>query len=203
MSGIVAEIISAEGRGGHGNSARKAALEKRKQKDGPPSALARIGAWPVYFFLETLKTASNWASCEFTLNVPLPVFTATLKVPCTSVRLLNFNSPVAATSDFRFPAGLLASNETVPQQTGQTQRQAMKIWFPAKRYGWGWGFPTCWQGWVVVAIYLAAVALCAWLLSRHTALYIGMAIGFSAILLLICWLKGEKPRWRWGAKDDA
>ncbi len=20
-----------------------------------------------------------------------------------------------------------------------------KIWFPAKKHGWGWGQPTCWQ----------------------------------------------------------
>jgi len=33
-----------------------------------------------------------------------------------------------------------------------------KIWFPAKRYGWGWGFPICWQVWVV----LAFILLCYW-----------------------------------------
>ena len=26
-----------------------------------------------------------------------------------------------------------------------------KYWFPAKRYGWGWGPPNNWQGWVVLA----------------------------------------------------
>ncbi len=29
------------------------------------------------------------------------------------------------------------------------------IWFPAKRYGWGWGFPCAWQGWAVLCIYMA------------------------------------------------
>ena len=28
----------------------------------------------------------------------------------------------------------------------QTER---KYWFPAKRYGWGWGMPNTWQGWLV------------------------------------------------------
>ena len=28
------------------------------------------------------------------------------------------------------------------------------IWFPAKRYGWGWSFPVTWQGWLVVLAYL-------------------------------------------------
>jgi len=31
-------------------------------------------------------------------------------------------------------------------------------WFPAKRYGWGWGLPTAWQGWVVFALFLGFVA---------------------------------------------
>ncbi len=26
-------------------------------------------------------------------------------------------------------------------------------WFPAKRYGWGWGLPSVWQGWVVMGIF--------------------------------------------------
>jgi hypothetical protein len=33
-------------------------------------------------------------------------------------------------------------NPEEPQPPGR------KIWFPAKRYGWGWGLPCCWQGWV-------------------------------------------------------
>ncbi len=26
------------------------------------------------------------------------------------------------------------------------------FWFPVKRYGWGWGLPVRWQGWVVFAL---------------------------------------------------
>ena len=29
-----------------------------------------------------------------------------------------------------------------------------KYWFPAKCYGWGWGPPSTWQGWIVLAGYL-------------------------------------------------
>lgn len=28
-----------------------------------------------------------------------------------------------------------------------------RLWFPAKRYGWGWGFPDTWQGRMTLAIY--------------------------------------------------
>jgi hypothetical protein len=31
-------------------------------------------------------------------------------------------------------------------------------WFPAKRYGWGWGFPASWQGWMVIALYALLAA---------------------------------------------
>jgi hypothetical protein len=32
-----------------------------------------------------------------------------------------------------------------------------RCWFPAKRYGWGWGLPSAWQGWVVLISYFALV----------------------------------------------
>jgi len=31
--------------------------------------------------------------------------------------------------------------------------QEQNYWFPAKRYGWGWGIPVTWQGWAVMAIF--------------------------------------------------
>jgi len=72
------------------------------------------------------------------------------------------------------------------------------IWFPAKTYGWGWGPPVCWQGWVVMAIYLALLlgGLC-WLTPGKPA-FVGYVIGLSAALIAVCWWKGEKPAWRWG-----
>ncbi|MGH7594597.1 MAG: hypothetical protein ACRELE_12210 [Gemmatimonadales bacterium] len=32
-----------------------------------------------------------------------------------------------------------------------------RYWFPAKRYGWGWVLPNCWQGWVVFLGWLGAL----------------------------------------------
>lgn len=29
-----------------------------------------------------------------------------------------------------------------------------KYWFSDKRYGWGWGLPSAWQGWVVLVGYV-------------------------------------------------
>jgi hypothetical protein len=29
-----------------------------------------------------------------------------------------------------------------------------EIWFPAKKYGYGWGFPITWQGWAIFVAYV-------------------------------------------------
>jgi hypothetical protein len=77
-----------------------------------------------------------------------------------------------------------------------------KYWFPAKRYGWGWGFPTSWQGWLVFLAYFGLFALGIIFLGRdgRPAEFLVFASVLTAALLLVCWKKGEPPRWRWG--DD-
>lgn len=74
-----------------------------------------------------------------------------------------------------------------------------RIWFPAKKYGWGWGPPCAWQGWVVLVAYLAIIASSAFLLlPKHPVAWYGCLAASIAILIAVCWIKGEKPRWRWG-----
>jgi hypothetical protein len=74
-----------------------------------------------------------------------------------------------------------------------------QIWFPAKRYGWGWGLPCAWQGWVVFAVWWGSLTGAAFLtLPRHFGLWIASVVVLAAALVTICFLKGEKPRWRWG-----
>ena len=74
-----------------------------------------------------------------------------------------------------------------------------RYWFPAKRYGWGWGLPCAWQGWVVMiaffALFYAGFAL---LLPRHAVAFVLYTFGITLVLIAICWVKGEPPRWRWG-----
>jgi hypothetical protein len=74
-----------------------------------------------------------------------------------------------------------------------------KIWFPIKRYGWGWGPPCCWQGWVVLLIYIALVIAAAWLVppNEMPTHYTAYVTGLTVILIVICLLKGGRPRWRW------
>lgn len=74
-----------------------------------------------------------------------------------------------------------------------------KYWFPAKRYGWGWGPPNNWQGWVVLAGFVALIAVGAAINLPHSpARFIGYVAVLSVLLTAVCWWKGEPPRWRWG-----
>lgn len=74
-------------------------------------------------------------------------------------------------------------------------------WFPAKRYGWGWGPPQTWQGWLVLLIWLVILGAAALRLLRlHPIAFLSFAILMAGLLILVCYLTGEPPRWRWG--DD-
>lgn len=75
-------------------------------------------------------------------------------------------------------------------------------WFPAKRYGWGWGLPNTWHGWVVLVVYAASLLVGAALIDyrANTGSYVLFAVIASLVLTGVCWLKGEPPRWRWGGE---
>ena len=79
-----------------------------------------------------------------------------------------------------------------------------KYWFPAKRYGWGWGPPRVWQGWVVLVVFFALLSLgAATLLPAKGALvYVAYSGCLCAALIAVCWVKGERPHWRWGDDKD-
>jgi len=76
-------------------------------------------------------------------------------------------------------------------------------WFPAKRYGWGWGFPIVWQGWVVMAIFcLLLLAGAVFLLpSRGQVAFAIYSALLCVLLVAVCWAKGEPPAWRWGSGE--
>lgn len=82
-------------------------------------------------------------------------------------------------------------------------------WFKAKLYGWGW-VPVKWQGWAVIAVYIAAVSCFAFTIDESSPVREVVFTFLLPITLLtftlirICYAKGEKPRWQWGPpkKDD-
>lgn len=81
-------------------------------------------------------------------------------------------------------------------------QQPKHYWFPAKRYGWGWGLPSAWQGWLVLAIYaVAIVAVCLLFPPKSGSLrFILLVAGSTVALIVICWFTGEPPHWSWGDK---
>ena len=74
----------------------------------------------------------------------------------------------------------------------------LKYWFPAKRYGWGWGLPSAWQGWVVIAAFaILLLGGAVMLLPRYgSAVFVTYAACLCVLLVVVCWLKGEPPTWR-------
>jgi hypothetical protein len=75
-----------------------------------------------------------------------------------------------------------------------------EYWFRAKRYGWGWGLPIRWQGWAVFVAYFALVGLAVLLFRPHQEPFTFALVvtALSLVLVAVCWLTGEPPRWRWG-----
>jgi hypothetical protein len=81
-----------------------------------------------------------------------------------------------------------------------------KLWFRAKMYGWGW-YPITWQGWAITLLYVLTLVAKAKEINKaqHTVSDFLINFGFQFIiltilLLTICYLKGEKPEWRWEGK---
>ena len=90
----------------------------------------------------------------------------------------------------------------------QRENKCMKkvIWFKAKKYGWGWS-PATWQGWLITLIFVGIVSYRGLVVQEmfDTATsfvwrYVFETLLLTIILIGICFVTGEKPRWRWGDK---
>jgi lipoprotein signal peptidase len=77
-----------------------------------------------------------------------------------------------------------------------------RYWFPAKRYGWGWGPPRTWQGWLVLAVFFAVLVVGAavFLPAQRPVAFVAYTAILSGALIAVCYATGEPPRWRWGKK---
>ncbi|MEO8465344.1 MAG: hypothetical protein ABI640_08375 [Gammaproteobacteria bacterium] len=77
------------------------------------------------------------------------------------------------------------------------------FWFPVKKYGWGWGLPVRWQGWVVFVAYLVLIlfGMYHFLPERNALALFAYICGMTVLLTAIVVVKGERPvAWRWGGK---
>ena len=88
------------------------------------------------------------------------------------------------------------SHATAPHAT--TPQAKPPYWFPRRHYGWGWGLPTCWQGWAVFLVYGLGLWCCN-LLFQHSPTLLALAtLAVTAVLIGVCIRKGEPPSWTWG-----
>lgn len=71
-------------------------------------------------------------------------------------------------------------------------------WFRAKRHGWGWGLPLTWEGWVSLAVFVVLVVVAVVVFPPHRAIvpFVISVVALNGMLVAVCWLKGEPPRWR-------
>lgn len=77
-------------------------------------------------------------------------------------------------------------------------------WFKRKLYGWGWS-PAKWQGWVALLVFIILILLNSIRLHLNSNSESGAVINFilqtfflTFLLVLLCYKKGEKPKWMWG-----
>jgi len=79
-----------------------------------------------------------------------------------------------------------------------------KYWFKAKLYGWGW-VPVRWQGWAAILIFVVLIICSGLSLDKKPEpsatdlawFFLRIAVTV-AILMIVCYKTGEKPRWQWG-----
>ncbi|MCA9344819.1 hypothetical protein KC946_03195 [Candidatus Saccharibacteria bacterium] len=82
-----------------------------------------------------------------------------------------------------------------------------KYWFKRRRYGFGW-FPVSWEAWCLIVIYLLLVIIGSLFvggesgssLSSEVVIYLGLVLAGAVGLIFVSYLKGPKPKWRWGSK---
>ena len=75
-------------------------------------------------------------------------------------------------------------------------------WFAAKRYGYGAGFPIAWQGWAILAGYLAIVAGVGLFFKDRPAFTFAILLPLTIMLVIVAARTTRGGwRWRWGKRD--
>ncbi len=90
------------------------------------------------------------------------------------------------------------------------KKPTKNYWSKRKRYGYGWT-PVTWQGWSVLGVWFAFVAISGFLVlndvdssteSAQATIFTILVFGSSIPMVLVFYKTGPKPKWRWGKKND-
>jgi len=73
-----------------------------------------------------------------------------------------------------------------------------KYWFKRKKYGWGW-VPSSIEGWIVITIASATIIYFAVNIQTNPINILYMILT-AFVLIIINYIKGEKPTWQLGGK---
>jgi 4-amino-4-deoxy-L-arabinose transferase-like glycosyltransferase len=78
-----------------------------------------------------------------------------------------------------------------------------KVWFKAKRYGWGW-YPATWEGWMTILVWVVLFSASTIIFEMNVEKFLQWHLIFvftiTALLIYVSYKRGEKPGWRWGNK---
>jgi hypothetical protein len=83
-----------------------------------------------------------------------------------------------------------------------------KFWFKPKAYGYG-ATPTTWEGWVVVAVYVAVLLVCVLALRAHEKTlwnFVAAGAAFAVVTAAMIWISAIKThgpwQWHWGDTES-
>src|SRR6266702_3273794 len=146
--------------------AKTACTESKSQHTATISPLTSIASWKIINFKEMGDSGGRCCngppprSCTaHSRDAGLPV--SGYHVPRDVPSRLRFRRPTRRVKIHIDRLHVANSNERSrdgtrkrkPSNHGAACMQSDgKYWFPAKRYGYGWGIPTTWQGWLVLAV---------------------------------------------------
>ncbi|WP_129586129.1 hypothetical protein [Sphingomonas montana] len=70
-----------------------------------------------------------------------------------------------------------------------------RVWFRAKRFGYGAGMPVAWQGWALLVAGIGALfAVRHWV---HGAVGAGAFVGILGVMMVLASRHTEGGPWRW------
>lgn len=84
-----------------------------------------------------------------------------------------------------------------------------KAWFRKRKYGYGWGLPQTWQGWVIFLLYIAFIPYDFVSIDSTSHSVSDTLINFipnmflaTVIFIAIAFITSGKPEWHFGETEN-